>query len=187
MMKIDLSIAYKVFSIFFILFYPRQITKVICFGRHRDEVRIKSKIAYYGIYLFWTIFFGILCLIMGAACGMDSTFDKILYFVDLTYRHEEYVEAGASKENDGTIYLTYYTKKDIDETILCEIIQENKFICEPYGLEEVEVKQISKKIWKIELGGEVLGSVEIERNLVMRKICYMWDKMKLERRYKNEN
>lgn len=186
MMKIDLSILYKILSIFFILFYPRQITHVICFGRHRDEVRIKSKIAYCSIYLFWTIFFAILCLIMGSACGMDSTFDKILYFTDLTYGYEEYVEAGASKENDGTIYLTYYTKKDIDEPILCEIIQDNKFICEPYELEEVEVKQISKKIWEIQLGGEVLGSIEIERDLVMWKICYMWDKIKLERRYKNE-
>jgi hypothetical protein len=124
---------------------------------------------------------------MGAACGMDSTFDKILYYVHLTEGDEEYVEAGASEENDDTIYLTYYTKKDIDETILCEIILDNKFICEPYELEAVEVKQISKKIWEIQLDGEALGSVEIERDFGMWKICYMWDKIKLERRYKNEN
>lgn len=186
-MKINLRVLYSVFSIFFTLFYPRQITHVICFGRHRDEVRIKSKIAYYCIYLFWTIFFGSLCLIMGAASGIDPTFDKILYFADLTYGYEEYVEAGASEENDNTIYITYYTKKDIDETILCGIIYNNKFICEPYELGEVEVKQISKKVWEIQLDGEVLGSIEIERNLVMWKICYMWDKIKLKGRYKNEN
>jgi hypothetical protein len=123
---------------------------------------------------------------MGAACGVDSTFDKILYYVDLTAGNKEYIEAGASQEKDGTIYLTYYTKNDIDETILCEIIQDNKFICEPYELEKVDVKQISKKTWKIQLGGEMFGKVEIERNLAMWKICYMWDKTKLEKRYRNE-
>jgi hypothetical protein len=122
---------------------------------------------------------------MGAACGVDSTFDKIVYYADLTRGDKEYLEAGASQEKDGTIYLTYYTKKDIDETILCEIIQDNKFICEPYELEKVEVKQIGKKIWKIQLGGEMLGSVEIERSFSMWKICYMWDKTKLEKRYRN--
>lgn len=182
-MKFDLGILYSLFSVFFVLFYPRQITHVICFGRHRDEVRIKSKIAYYGIYLFWTIIFGILCLIMGAASGLDSTFDKILYFADLTYGHEKYVSAGASEENGGIIYLTYYTKKDIDETILCEIIQDNKFICEPYKLGEAEVRQTGKKIWEIQMDGEVLGNIEIERNLFMWKICYMWDELKLEERY----
>mgnify|MGYP001027362886 FL=1 len=186
-MKIDLSNLYRILSIFFILFYSRQITHVICFGRHRNEVRIKSKIAYYTIYLFWTLFFWILCLIMGAACGVDTTFDKILYFVDLTNGNEEYVEAGASKEIDDMVYLTYYTKREIDESILCVIIQDNKFICEPYQLEEVEIKQIDKKKWEIQLDGEVLGSIEIERNLLMRKICYIWDKKKLERRYKIEN
>ena len=83
--------------------------------------------------------------------------------------------------------MNYYTKREIDESILCVIIQDNKFICEPYQLEEVEIKQIDKKKWEIQLDGEVLGSIEIERNLLMRKICYIWDKKKLERRYKIEN
>ncbi|MBD5522423.1 MAG: hypothetical protein HDR03_14570 [Lachnospiraceae bacterium] len=186
-MRIDSSILYKIFSIFFILFYPRQITHVICFGRHRDEVRINSKIAYCSIYLFWTIFFGILCLMMGAASGIDPTFNKILYFADLTFGHEEYVGAGASEENDDMIFLTYYTKKEIDETILCKIIQDNKFICEPYELGDAEVIQTGKRIWKIQLDGEVLGKIEIERNLVMWKICYIWDKIKLKGRYRSRN
>lgn len=182
-MKFDLRILYTLFSAFFVLFYPRQITHVICFGRHRDEVRIKSKIAYYGIYLFWMIVFGILCLMMGAASGLDSTFDKVLFFVDLTYGHEEYVSAGASEEKDDTIYLTYYTKKDIDETILCKIIRDNPFICEPYKLDEAEVRQTGKKIWEIRIDGKTLGNIEMERSLFMWKICYMWDKPKLEERY----
>ncbi|MDE7252476.1 MAG: hypothetical protein K2O32_05970 [Acetatifactor sp.] len=118
---------------------------------------------------------------------MDSTLDKIIYFTSLTHGNKEYVEAGASQRDDDTIYITYYTKKDIDDTILCKIIIDNKFICEPYQLEEVEVKQISKKEWKIQLDEEVLGKIEIERNFVMWKICYMWDKMKLEARDKYEN
>ena len=49
---------------------------------------------------------------MGAASGIDPTFNKILYFADLTFGHEEYVGAGTSEENDVMIFLTYYTKKE---------------------------------------------------------------------------
>jgi hypothetical protein len=112
---------------------------------------------------------------MGAACDIDPTFDKIMYYVHLIEGDKEYVEAGASKEENGIIYLTYYTKKDIDENILCEIIQDNKFLSLPYEKEKVEVKQISKNIWKIQLGSEVVGNIEIERNLAMWKICYVWE------------
>jgi hypothetical protein len=45
----------------------------------------------------------------------------------------------------------------------------------PYEKEKVEVKQISKNIWKIQLGSEVVGNIEIERNLAMWKICYVWE------------
>ena len=52
-----MKICYIVVSAFLIIFYPRQLTHLMCFGRHRDKNIVKSKAAYWGIYLFWTIIF----------------------------------------------------------------------------------------------------------------------------------
>lgn len=73
-------------------------------------------------------------------------------------------------------------KMQAEEKLLCKIVKDNKFICKPYALEEAEVKQISKKLWGIQADGEALGTIEIENNLFKKKICYMWDKAKLEKR-----
>ena len=61
-----MKICYIVVSAFLIIFYPRQLTHLMCFGRHRDKSIVKSKAAYWGIYLFWTIIFLIGCLMMGS-------------------------------------------------------------------------------------------------------------------------
>ena len=38
-----MGLLYAIFSIFITLFFTKQITDVICYGRHRDRENIKSK------------------------------------------------------------------------------------------------------------------------------------------------
>lgn len=38
-----MGLLYAIFSIFITLIFPKQITDVICYGRHRDRENIKSK------------------------------------------------------------------------------------------------------------------------------------------------
>ena len=59
-----MGLLYAIFSIFITLIFPKQITDVICYGRHRDRENIKSKKIYCLIYVFWTLFFGLFCLII---------------------------------------------------------------------------------------------------------------------------
>ena len=73
-----MGLLYAIFSIFITLFFPKQITDVICYGRHRDRENIKSKKIYCLIYVFWTLFFGLFCLMMGSASGVNNTFDRVL-------------------------------------------------------------------------------------------------------------
>ena len=73
-----MGLLYAIFSIFITLFFPKQITNVICYGRHRDRENIKSKKIYCLIYVFWTSFFGLFCLMMGSASGVNNTFDRVL-------------------------------------------------------------------------------------------------------------
>lgn len=47
-----MGLLYAIFSIFITLFFPKQITDVICYGRHRDRENIKSKKIYCLIYVF---------------------------------------------------------------------------------------------------------------------------------------
>ena len=184
-MNMNLTLLYRVNSAFIILFFPRQLTHLMCFGRHRDEILIKSKKAYWGIYLSWTAFFGILCSMMGAASDIDPTFDNVLYFIDLISGYADYVEVSGETVDD-TIYLTYYTLKDIDEAILSKIIQNNSFIYKDYKLEGIVIKQVTKRYWGVYLDGEVMGYIQIKRSFIIKKVCYEWDRVKLESRYEYE-
>lgn len=94
-----MKICYIVVSAFLIIFYPRQLTHLMCFGRHRDKNIVKSKAAYWGIYLFWTIIFLIGCLMMGTAMKVNSTMDKLVYYFILGSDNRDCVELG-SEEND---------------------------------------------------------------------------------------
>ena len=78
-----MGLLYAIFSIFITLFFPKQITNVICYGRHRDRENIKSKKIYCLIYVFWTSFFGLFCLMMGSASGVNNTFDRVLDYYGL--------------------------------------------------------------------------------------------------------
>ena len=99
-----MKICYIVVSAFLIIFYPRQLTHLMCFGRHRDKNIVKSKAAYWGIYLFWTIIFLIGCLMMGSAMKVNSTMDKLVYYFILGSDNRDCVELG-SEENDEAYIL----------------------------------------------------------------------------------
>lgn len=51
-----MGLLYAIFSIFITLIFPKQITDVICYGRHRDMENIKSK-KYIVLYMFLDIIF----------------------------------------------------------------------------------------------------------------------------------
>lgn len=104
-----MKICYIVVSAFLIIFYPRQLTHLMCFWRHRDKNIVKSKAAYWGIYLFWTIIFLIGCLMMGSAMKVNSTMDKLVYYFILGSDNRDCVELG-SEENDEAYISTLYTK-----------------------------------------------------------------------------
>lgn len=51
-----MGLLYAIFSIFITLIFPKQITDVICYGRHRDRENIKSK-KYIVLYMFFGHYF----------------------------------------------------------------------------------------------------------------------------------
>ena len=52
-----MGLLYAIFSIFITLIFPKQITDVICYERHRDRENIKSKKIYCLILdiIFWFV------------------------------------------------------------------------------------------------------------------------------------
>ena len=101
-----MGLLYAIFSIFITLFFPKQITNVICYGRHRDRENIKSKKIYCLIYVFWTSFFGLFCLMMGSASGeIDVVSEtKRIYYI---YEKGEVI-AKVVVENDGLLKKLSY-------------------------------------------------------------------------------
>lgn len=58
-----MGLLYAIFSIFITLFFPKQITDVICYGRHRDRENIKSKKKYIVLYMFFGHYFWV-CFVL---------------------------------------------------------------------------------------------------------------------------
>ena len=107
-----MGLLYAIFSIFITLFFPKQITDVICYGRHRDRENIKSKKIYCLIYVFWTFFFGLFCLMMGSASGVNNTFDRVLDYYGLNFGEYDYFEAASiydehDYKHEGDFTLVY--------------------------------------------------------------------------------
>lgn len=90
-----MGLLYAIFSIFITLIFPKQITDVICYGRHRDMENIKSKKIYCLIYVFWTLFFGLFCLMIGSASGVNNTFDRVSDYYGLNFGEYDYFEAAS--------------------------------------------------------------------------------------------
>lgn len=184
-----MGFAYALFSIFFVLFFPRQITHVICFGRYRDQKYTKGKKWYYAIYTFWTLFFVILCLMMGSAAGFDDTFNKFLFYIELGSGSREYIEAGSIyDENDlkyeGDFTLVYYMKKSTDvaetEQVIREIIEDNNSIYRRYHLQGYELIRNDGNSYLVSLNGQVLAQVDLEQSILFQVVRYHWVREELE-------
>ena len=134
-----MKICYIVVSAFLIIFYPRQLTHLMCFGRHRDKNIVKSKAAYWGIYLFWTIIFDWLSD-DGFSDEVNSTMDKLVYYFILGSDNRDCVELG-SEENDEAYISTYYTRKEINESFLFEVVQKHEYAYEMCQLQELIIKK----------------------------------------------
>ncbi len=174
---------YIIISAFFVIFYPRQITHVICFGRHRDQINIKSKAAYWGIYSFWTIVFLILCLMMGSAAHVSTVMNKVAYYFILGSGDREYISV-ASERDEDTYILPYYTRRGIDESFLLKIVQDNEHIYDYYELQGLSVKKEDKNYWVLYLNEEVMGYVEVRNGLFLKELYYRWDRQILDQRGK---
>lgn len=185
--KAAMGLLYAIFSIFITIFYPRQITNVICFGRHRDQLFIKSRKAYYVIYAFWTLFFGTLCLMMGSAAGVNNAFDKILYYCELNFGEYDYVYADSIYEEHDYIYqgdftLVYYIRRNEDNLndLIERIVKENNSLYKYYELSEMEVVYGNNGNYYIFEEGEVFAKVTVENTGLLKKIDYQWSREKLE-------
>lgn len=175
-----MKICYIVVSAFLIIFYPRQLTHLMCFGRHRDKNIVKSKAAYGGIYLFWTIIFLIGCLMMGSAMKVNSTMDKLVYYFILGSDNRDCVELG-SEENDEAYISTYYTRKEINESFLFEVIQKHEYAYEMCQLQELIIKKQDER-WILYLNDEVMGYVEVKKGFLIKEFCFVWDRQKIDQR-----
>ena len=165
-----MKICYIVVSAFLIIFYPRQLTHLMCFGRHRDKNIVKSKAAYWGIYLFWTIIFLIGCLMMGSAMKVNSTMDKLVYYFILGSDNRDCVELG-SEENDEAYISTYYTRKEINESFLFEVVQKHEYAYEMCQLQELIIKKQDER-WILYLNDEVMGYVEVKKGFLIKEFCF---------------
>lgn len=176
-----MKILYIVVSAFLIIFYPRQLTNLICFGRHRDKNIVKSKTAYWGIYLFWTIIFLIGCLVMGSAMKVDSTMDKVACFFILESDDKDCVELG-SEENDEAYISSYYTRKKINEDFLLKIVQKHEYIYESCRFQELTIKKSNESRWILYSNNEAMGYAEVKNGLFINEFCYIWDREKIDQR-----
>lgn len=141
---------------FYHAIFPKQITDVICYGRHRDRENIKSKKIYCLIYVFWTFFFGLFCLMMGSASGVNNTFDRVLDYYGLNFGEYDYFEAASiydehDYKHEGDFTLVYYIRKNEDnlDDLIKQIVQENNSIYKRYQLNEIDVVYETNGIYYI--------------------------------------
>jgi hypothetical protein len=175
-----MKIRYIVVSAFLIIFYPRQLTNLICFGRHRDKNIVKSKAVYWGIYLFWTIIFLIGCLMMGSAMKVNSAMDKVVYYFILGSDNRDCAELG-SEENDEAYISTYYTRKEINESFLLEVVQKHEYSYELCQLQDLIIKKQNER-WVLYLNDDVMGYIEVKKGFLINEFCIVWDRKKIDQR-----
>lgn len=178
-----MKIFYIVISAFFIIFFPRQLTSLICFGRHRDQNIVNSKVAYWGIYSFWTIIFLIGCLMMGSAAGVSTVMDKVFCYFILVSDDRDCIKV-ESEENDETYISSYFTRAEVDDIFLLEIVQKYTYMYDLYQLQNLTTMKVDKSRWIIYLNDEVMGYVEVKNVFFIKELCYIWDRQKLDQRRK---
>ena len=181
-----MNIYYLISSLFFILFFPRMLTDVICFGKHRDQQFVKSKMGYWLIYSLWTLFFGGMCLIMGSMSGVDHTFDTIydsykLYFTECNYTENQGMKPNDPRNNMFT--LEYYVKINEDhmEDVIIHIIEDNGSIYREYKLNSLCVNYLGDNRYIVYCGEVMISTVEIKKAMLLKKLIFQWDREKLEK------
>lgn len=137
-----MGLLYAIFSIFITLIFPKQITDVICYGRHRDRENIKSKKIY--------------CLMIGSASGVNNTFDRVSDYYGLNFGEYDYFEAASiydehDYKHEGDFTLVYYIRKNEDnlDDLIKQIVQENNSIYKRYQLNEIDVVYETNGIYYI--------------------------------------
>ena len=72
------------------------------------------------LYVFWTLFFGLFCLMMGSASGVNNTFDRVLDYYGLNFGEYDYFEAASiydehDYKHEGDFTLVYLSLIHISE------------------------------------------------------------------------
>ena len=173
-----MGLLYAIFSIFITLFFPKQITDVICYGRHRDRENIKSKKIYCLIYVFWTLFFGLFCLMMGSASGVNNTFDRVLDYYGLNFGEYDYFEAASiydehDYKHEGDFTLVYYIRKHEDN--LDDLISFDHFerlVKTAFQFKRKTIKNNLLKKYDLEIINRVLEKYGFDLSTRSEKIPY---------------
>lgn len=109
-----------------------------------------------------------------------STMDKLVYYFILGSDNRDCVELG-SEENDEAYISTYYTRKEINESFLFEVVQKHEYAYEMCQLQELIIKKQDER-WILYLNDEVMGYVEVKKGFLIKEFCFVWDRQKIDQR-----
>ena len=175
---------YIVGVIFFMVYYPRVLTRHTCFGKNGDQLIVKTKKGYYLVYSLYTIFFGILCYEAGVSVSI-SPLDKVDYFLRMQFSDSEYFydQEDTIKENADIYYIPISTSgKELVE-LLERIVKNDTYYCQWYQLKNFYIKYgIGSGTYLLINDGFSYGNAVVERNGLLKKVSYRWDNEKLEQR-----
>ena len=139
------------------------------------------------LYVFWTLFLGLFCLMMGSASGVNNTFDRVLDYYGLNFGEYDYFEAASiydehDYKHEGDFTLVYFIRKNEDnlDDLIKQIVQENNSIYKRYQLSEIDVLYETNGIYYICEKGEVIAKVVVENDGLLKKVSYQWSREKLE-------
>ena len=103
--------------------------------------------------------------------------DRIIH---LGSDNRDCVELG-SEENDEAYISTYYTRKEINESFLFEVVQKHEYAYEMCQLQELIIKKQDER-WILYLNDEVMGYVEVKKGFLIKEFCFVWDRQKIDQR-----
>ncbi len=118
--------------------------------------------------------------ILYSAMKVNSTMDKLVYYFILGSDNRDCVELG-SEENDEAYISTYYTRKEINESFLFEVVQKHEYAYEMCQLQELIIKKQDER-WILYLNDEVMGYVEVKKGFLIKEFCFVWDRQKIDQR-----
>ena len=76
---------------------------------------------------------------------------------------------------------TYYTRKEINESFLFEVVQKHEYAYEMCQLQELIIKKQDER-WILYLNDEVMGYVEVKKGFLIKEFCFVWDRQKIDQR-----